>query len=107
MSVINTHSFGRFWLVSRVINQRYMGYYSPFWVPEVISTIDEPHGAFTCWSSTLAVLADSGLFHGLLITVIWAINHSFGSPDRFPPLTNPRVHFRDGHQHLKFWPILA
>src|SRR3954465_8286115 len=56
-----------------------MGYLSPFWVPGVISTIDEPHGAFTCWSSTLAVLAHSGLVHGLLITVTWAINHHFGS----------------------------
>jgi len=36
----------------------------------VIFTIDEPEGAFTCRSSTLAVLADSGLFHGLLITVL-------------------------------------
>ena len=31
---------------------------------------DEPHGALTCQSSTLAVLADSGPFHGLLLTVL-------------------------------------
>ena len=44
---------------------RLVDYYSLFWGPGVISTIDEPLGAFTCWSSTLAVLADSGPFHGL------------------------------------------
>ena len=64
--------------VTWAINQSYMGYLSPFWVPGVISTIDEPQGAFTCRSSTLAVLADSGLFHGLVITVTWDINHRFG-----------------------------
>src|SRR3954466_16134285 len=72
-----------------------------------MSTIDEPHGAFTCRSSTLAVLGDSGLFHGLLITVTWAINHRFGSLELIPPLTNPMVHLRAGHQHSQFWPILA
>ena len=30
---------------------------------------DEPRGVFTCRSSTLAVLADSGPFRGLLLTV--------------------------------------
>ena len=33
----------------------------------MISTIDEPQGALTCRSSTLAVLDDSGPFHGLLL----------------------------------------
>src|SRR3954464_4874527 len=47
-----------------------MGYSSLFWFPGVISTINEPQGAFTCQSSKLAVLANSGLFHGLLITVL-------------------------------------
>ena len=42
-----------------------MDYYSLFWGPGVISTINEPWGAFTCRSSTLAVLADSGPFDGL------------------------------------------
>ena len=32
--------------------------------------INEPWGAFTCRSSTLAVLADSGPFLGLLLTVL-------------------------------------
>ncbi len=40
-----------------------------FWGLGVISTIDEPQGAFTCQSSTLTSLADSGPFHGLLLTV--------------------------------------
>ena len=31
---------------------------------------DEPQGALTCRSSTLAVLADSCPFHGLLLTVL-------------------------------------
>ena len=34
--------------------------------------IDEPQGALTCRSSTLAVLADSGPFHGLLLT-FWGL----------------------------------
>ena len=49
---------------------RFMDYYSPFWGPEVISMLVEQQGALTCRSSTLAVLADSGLFHGLLLTVL-------------------------------------
>ena len=35
---------------------RFMEYYSPFWDPRAISTINDPRGAFTCRSSTLAVL---------------------------------------------------
>src|SRR3954469_26048616 len=38
--------------------------------PGVISTIGESRGAFTCRSSTLVVLADSGPFHGQLLTVL-------------------------------------
>ena len=60
MSVINTHSFGRFWPVSWTITQ--------FWGPEVISTTDEPKGAFTCRLSTLTIWANSGSFHALLLT---------------------------------------
>src|SRR3954462_705589 len=98
VSVINTRSFGRFRPVSWIITHcfgvprltnpgvrlrgghqhpqfwpipaRFMDYYSLFWGPGVIFTIDEPRGAFTCRSSTPAVLADSGLFHGLLLTVL-------------------------------------
>ena len=47
-----------------------MDYYSLFWGPGVISTINEPRGAFTCRSSTLTVLANSGPFHALLLTVL-------------------------------------
>ena len=47
-----------------------MDYYSLFWGPGVISTENEPRGAFTCRSSTLIVLEDSGPFHGQLLTVL-------------------------------------
>src|SRR4051812_29136381 len=83
VSVINTHSFGRFWPVSwtisfcfrvtelfplltnfgvvyvSVINSHGLAdscpFHSLFWGPEVISTINEPRGAFACRSSTLVV----------------------------------------------------
>ena len=56
----------KFWpILTRLVN-----YYSPFWCPEVISIVVESQGALTCRSSTLAVLANSGLFHGLLLTVL-------------------------------------
>src|SRR3954470_23544110 len=41
---------------------RIVDYYSLFWGPGVISTIDEPRGTFTCQSSKLVLLADSGPF---------------------------------------------
>ena len=47
-----------------------MDNYSPCWDLGAISTIDEPRGAFTYRSSTLTGLADSGPFHGLLLTVL-------------------------------------
>ena len=49
MSVINSHSVGRFWPVSWTITL--------FLGPGVISMIGEHRGAFMCQSSTLAVLA--------------------------------------------------
>ena len=49
---------------------RFMDYYSPFWGPRGVSTIDDPWGAFTCPSSTLTVLADSDPFRGLSLTVL-------------------------------------
>ena len=55
-------SLGRFWPVCWTITQ--------FWGPELISTIDEPWGAFTSRSSTLTILADSGPFPALLLTVL-------------------------------------
>ena len=60
--VVKTHSLGRFWPVSWTITQ--------FRGPEVISRIDEPRGAFKCRSSTLTILANSGPFCGLLLTVL-------------------------------------
>ena len=62
VSVINNHSLGRFWPVSWTITQ--------FWGPKVISTIDEPRGTFKCRSTTLTILANSGPFRGLLLTVL-------------------------------------
>ena len=59
------HEHSQFWL----IRARFVDYYSPFWGAKVISTIDEPQGAITCRSSTLAVLPDSGVFRGLLLTI--------------------------------------
>ena len=56
LSVGDQHS--QFW----PILARFVDYYSLFWGPEVISTIDEPQGALTCRSSTLVVLADYGAF---------------------------------------------
>ena len=55
----------------------FVHYYSVFWGPRAISTIDEPRGALTCPSSTLAVLSNSDLFRGLLLTVL-------GSRSDFP-----------------------
>ena len=52
-----------------------MDYYSLFWGPGVISMIDEPRGALTCGSSTIA--ADSGPFHGLLLTVLGSTPGAF------------------------------
>ena len=62
VSVVNTHSFGQFWPVSWTITL-FLGL-------GVISMIDEHRGAFMCRSSTLAVLADSGPFRGVLRTVL-------------------------------------
>ena len=56
----------RFW----PILASFVDYYSLFWGLGVIFNIDEPRGAITCRASTPAVLADSGLFCGLLLTVL-------------------------------------
>ena len=60
--VVKTCSLGRFWPVSWIITL--------FWGPELTSTIDELRGAFTCQSSSLTILADSGPFHALLFSVL-------------------------------------
>ena len=49
---------------------RFLDYYSVFWGPRAISTTDVPRGAFTCPSSTLGIMVDSGPFRGLLLTVL-------------------------------------
>ena len=49
---------------------RFVDYYSQFRGPEMISIVVEPQGALTCRSSTIAVLADSGPFGALLLTVL-------------------------------------
>ena len=46
-----------------------MDYYSPFWGPGVISLVVELQDVHMCRLSTLTDLADSGPFHGLLLTV--------------------------------------
>ena len=76
-----------------------MDYYSPFWGPEAISIVVEPQGVLMCWSSTLAVLADSCQILGLLVY--------FGVSESFPRSTNPGVRLRVGHQHSHIWPILV
>ena len=78
---------------------RFVDYYSPFCGPEAISIVVEPQVAVMCRSSTLAVLADSGPFRGLLLTIL--------GPKRFPRLTNPEVRLRVGHQHSWFLSILV
>ena len=58
------HHHSRFWLIL----SRFVDYYSPFLGPKQISIVVEPQGAITCRPSTLTVLADSGVFRGLLLT---------------------------------------
>ena len=79
----------------------FVDYYSLFWGPGVIFNIDEPEGDFTCRSSTLAVLADSGLFCGLLLTVL-------GSRSDFQDLrTQGRVYvsFINTRGFCRFWSV--
>ena len=57
-------------LVVLTILARFMDYYSLFCGHEAISIVVEPQGVHTRWSSTLIVLANSGPFRGLLLTVL-------------------------------------
>ena len=77
---------------------RFVDYYSLFWGPRVISTINEPRCAFTCRSLTLIVLADYGPFRGLLLIVLVSRSDS--------TINKLGVHLRVAHQHSRFWPIL-
>ena len=81
MSVVNTHSI------------------EPFWGPEAIFIAVEPQGALTCWSSILTILATSGPFRALLLTI--------RGPERFPQWMNPGVRLRVRRQHTQFWQILT
>ena len=60
------HQQWQFW----PILARFMDYYSMFLGPGEISTINKPWDVFTCRSSILLVLSDSGPFHRLLLTVL-------------------------------------
>ena len=62
------HQHSRFllmWPVSWTITHR-------FGVPKQFPWLLNPQGVLTCRSSTIAVLADSGSFLGLLLTVLWS-----------------------------------
>ena len=79
----------------------FVDYYSRFWGPEAISIVVELQGVLTCWSSTLAVLADSGPFHGLLLTVL-------GSQSDFHGCRIPRCAYMsviNNHSLGRFWPV--
>ena len=79
----------------------FVDYYSPFWSPKVISIVVEPQGVLTCWSSTLAGLADSGPFHGLLLIVL-------GSQSNFHGCRIPRcayVSVINNRSFGWFWPV--
>ena len=60
------HQHSQFW----PILAHFVDYYSPLLGPGVIVMVAEPQGASTCRPSSLAVLGDSGLFHGLLLAVL-------------------------------------
>ena len=78
---------------------RFVDYYSPFWGPVVFSIVVEPQGALMCQSSTIAVLADSGPFSGLLLAV--------SGPGGISTIDEPLVHLCFGHQQSRFLSILS
>ena len=93
MSVINTHIFGRIVSVSCTITQC-------FGDPEGFPRLMNPW-CIMCLSSTLTVLADSGPFHGLLLTVL-------GSQSDFHGCRTPRcayVSVINNHSLGRFWPV--
>ena len=80
---------------------RFMNYYSTFRGPEAISIVVDPQDVLMCWSSTLVVLADSGPFHGLLLTVL-------GPQSDFHGCLTPRcayVSIINKRILGRFWPI--
>ena len=85
MLVVKNRSLGRFWPISWTITQ--------FWVPEVISTIDEPLGAFTCRSSGLTILP---------ILVCFVHYYSpFWGPRAISTIDDPQVEFTCPSSTLK------
>ena len=91
------HQHSRFWSILT----RFVHYYSPFWGREVIYMLVEHQGVLTSRSSTLTVLADSGPFHGLLLTVL-------GSQSDFHGCRTPRWAYMsviNNHSLDRFWPI--
>ena len=75
--VVKTRSFGRFWPVFELLHTL-MDYYLLIRGPWAISMIGEPRGAFMYRSSIILGLSDSGLFHGLLLTVLGSQNAFHG-----------------------------
>ena len=78
---------------------RFVDYYSPFWGPKAISMVVEPQGVLMCRSSTLTILANSGPFRGLLLTIL----ARFRVPERFSRLTIPMVCLHVRCQYSQFW----
>ena len=72
LCVIHQHS--PFW----PILARIMGYYSLIWGPVVICMVTDPQCVLTCRPLTLAVLAVSGPFLGLLLTVLGPQSDFYG-----------------------------
>ena len=64
------HQHSQFW----PILTRFVDYYSPFWGPKAISMDVEPQGVLMCRSSTLTILAHSGTFCALLLTVLGSLS---------------------------------
>ena len=128
------HQQSQFW----PILARFMYYYSLIWGPCAISMIDEPRGAFMYRSSTILGLSNSGLFHGVLLTILGSQSYFHGCRtqdelicwssrlavladsgpflglllylevwETFPRLTTPEVRLPVSHQHSRFLSILT
>ena len=89
------HQHWQFW----PILARLLVYYSVFWGPGVISTIDKPRCACTCRSSTFANFVESDPFHGQLLTVLGSKAISI--------VVEPQGALRVFQQHWQSWPIQA
>src|SRR6266536_1055758 len=97
MRLRDRRKYSQFW----PIVTRFVAYCSPLSGPETISIVAEPQGVHTCQSSTLAVLADSGPFRGLLLTVL-------GSRSDFHDRRTPvcvYVSVINTRSFGRFWPV--